>query len=128
MNALPVDAREPKAVRVDGVDAPPPRLIGVPVRSSELSPWEKSVVAQLTDTPARPSYHPYRRRDGGYGIRFAQPVLNGAECLRCHSPPTPFTGPYARLAVHPAAPLWLPPRPRRAHHPPGRPPARVRQR
>ena len=112
------DAREPRPARfkVDGVDAAPPRLIGLPLRPAEVNAWERKAARDILAQPTPlPVYEPYRRRDGGVGIRYAQPLLNGSECLRCHAPKP--LGPYARLADHPASRLWDP-------LPPARPPAK----
>ncbi len=92
--------REVRPVRVDGVDAPPPRLLGFPARPAGLTAWERYALSQLG--PGRPLYRPGRQ---GLGIRYAQPVFDGAECVRCHA--APATVGYQLVDV-PVVPVPLP--------------------
>ena len=93
-------------VKVRGFDAPPPRLVGFPVAPGRLTSWERYAVGQLA--LGRPVYRPGRQ---GLGIRYAQPVVDGADCLRCHV--VPATVGY-QFVETPVVPILLPGRPARA--------------
>jgi signal transduction histidine kinase len=84
------------------VEFPTPRLIGLQSKSTEqLNKWEKSVLQQLRSQPQTEVIaRNYRRVDGSYGFRYAQPLPLTQECLRCHvagsavtHAPTPLPGP-----------------------------------
>ena len=98
-----VPAAEPRPVRVDGVDALPPRLVGLSTRPAEMTRAERGYVALLLRDPSLgPTYRTYRRRDG-VGVFYAQPVGAGAECIRCHAPPLTVgyssAGPFRPIAL-----------------------------
>lgn len=75
-----------RAIRINGVESPVPRLVGMqPSRSMQLSIWEAKVLEQLRKNQQSeiPSQK-YRRHDGTYGFRYAQPLTLQQECIRCH--------------------------------------------
>ena len=67
----------------------PARLIGLHPASPEvMTPWEKSVLAELQRQPQpRIFSRTYTRRDGNSGFRFAQTVTLQQDCTRCHTAP-----------------------------------------
>ncbi len=81
---------EPRSVRVDGIDSFPPRLIGLDTPPSAMTSWEQAYANELARDPdaAGPMYRPFRRY-ASIGIRYAQPVNDGAECVHCHAGPQP---------------------------------------
>ena len=59
---------------------------------------------QLAANPTTGSYYRlYRRRDGA-AVRYAQPVTDGVECVRCHAP----SPPRVRATLFPLAFPWQP--------------------
>jgi two-component system sensor histidine kinase BarA len=69
---------------------PAARLVGLQLKNKEpLSIWEGKVLDRLRAQPQMEIISTtYRRRDGGDGFRFAQPLLLQNECLRCHNAST----------------------------------------
>ncbi len=120
--------RQPRAVRFENVDALPPRLLGVRTRSADLTSWERTYAGGLLFDPAAGAdYHLYSRRDASRGVRYAQPLYDGAECVRCHvaaRPAPPPTAPYTLWARWPSPGLFRPAtaRPPAVAAPPDRPP------
>jgi signal transduction histidine kinase len=72
------------------IESLPARLIGLRPGTPELmTPWEKSVLAELQREPQpRIFSRTYTRHDGSTGFRFAQTVTLQQDCARCHSMPT----------------------------------------
>jgi two-component system sensor histidine kinase BarA len=100
----PTDHVDARPVRVDGIDALVPRMVGVKDHTAGLTQWERDYLAKLLANPAAgPDYKPYRHRDYTVGVRFAQPIYAGVECVRCHGQPV---GPYLQLSRDPTARLW----------------------
>ena len=109
--ALAVD-RDPRMLRVDGVFALPPRLLGPNPRQSEMTRWERGCYANrlAADPTCGPEYQVYARRDG-QTVRYAQPVTAGDACLRCHGVVIPIGYQPSRF---PLALAWPPVVTRRA--------------
>ena len=114
--------REPRSVKVDGVDAFPPRLLGLSVPPSVMTPWEQGYAAELAQNPVSPEplYRPFRRY-GVPGVRYAQPVNDGAECVHCHAAPQPLGYKAGRFPF----PVGLPWRARPVTLPPALTPPRL---
>jgi signal transduction histidine kinase len=85
----------------------PAHLIALHPKSMEsLTPWERSVLAELQrEELPRTFTRTYYRRDGSAGFRYAQTVVLGQECIRCHvsttgAPSVDPTMPWAATPIH----------------------------
>jgi two-component system sensor histidine kinase BarA len=80
---------EPKSIRVNDHDAPPPRLVGIrPGINQQLTAWDKRVLDDVAKNPDKPVYSlEYKRRDGSRGFLYSQTLRVQRDCLACHGTP-----------------------------------------
>jgi two-component system sensor histidine kinase BarA len=81
------DGPESRSVRLNNVDAPAPRLIGLhPPPTEALTAWDIKVLEQVAKTPERRFYsREYNRKDGSRGFLYSQILPAERDCLGCHT-------------------------------------------
>jgi two-component system sensor histidine kinase BarA len=82
------DGPDARSVRLNNVDAPAPRLIGLhPPPTEALTAWDLKVLAEVARTPERHVYsREYNRKDGSRGFLYSQTLSAQRDCIACHAP------------------------------------------